>query len=84
MPFEFEPLSAEDDALRPIVESLNRQLAVLAGVVNAVEAGHLDMVYVAPGKPRTGDVRLADGTNWNPGSGAGAYIYYAGAWNRLG
>lgn len=27
---------------------------------------------------------LADGTNWNPGSGGGCYIYRAGAWRFLG
>lgn len=39
---------------------------------------------VAPGKPRTGLTMLADGTNWNPGAGAGVYTYYAGAWHKLG
>lgn len=39
---------------------------------------------VEPLKPRTGDVRLADGSNWDPGSGAGFYGYYAGAWHKLG
>lgn len=39
---------------------------------------------VAPAKPRTGDVVLADGSNWNPGSGAGFYGYYGGAWVKLG
>ena len=37
-----------------------------------------------PSKPRTGDVRLADGTNWNPGAGAGFYGYYGGNWVKLG
>ncbi len=39
---------------------------------------------VAPDKPRTGDTRLADGTHWNPGSGAGVYTYYGAAWHKLG
>ena len=26
----------------------------------------------------------ADGTNWNPGSGEGGYLYYAAAWHFLG
>ena len=29
-------------------------------------------------------VVFADGTDWNPGSGAGVYAYYSGAWNKLG
>lgn len=39
---------------------------------------------VAPSKPRDGLLVEADGTNWNPGSGAGLYIYRAGAWVFLG
>ena len=35
------------------------------------------------GKPRDGDIRYADGTNWNPGSGAGIYAYVGGAWTKL-
>lgn len=39
---------------------------------------------VAPTKPRTGMTVLADGTNWNPGAGAGVYTYYGAAWHKLG
>lgn len=39
---------------------------------------------VVPPKPRTGDTYLADGTNWNPGAGAGVYTYYGAAWHKLG
>ena len=38
----------------------------------------------APDKPRVGQTVLADGTNWNPGSGAGVYTYYGGSWHKLG
>lgn len=27
---------------------------------------------------------LADGTDWNPGSGQGVYTYYNSTWNKLG
>lgn len=39
---------------------------------------------VEPKRPRDGLTVLADGTNWNPGSGQGVYTYYAGAWHKLG
>lgn len=39
---------------------------------------------VAPAKPRAGLLAEADGTNWNPGSGAGLYIFRAGAWVFIG
>ena len=35
------------------------------------------------GKPRDGDIRYADGTNWNPGSGVGIYAYIGTAWTKL-
>lgn len=44
----------------------------------------LDEVNVEPTAPVTGQIVLADGTNWNPGSGAGVYVYYGSAWNKLG
>ena len=39
-----------------------------------------------PTKPRDGDIRYADGTNWNPGSGRGIYAYIddgTPAWEKL-
>jgi len=36
-----------------------------------------------PDKPRNGMVRFADGTSWNPGSGAGLYLYNGASWNFL-
>lgn len=37
-----------------------------------------------PAKYKNGLVVLADGTDWDPGSGAGVYCYYGNAWNKLG
>ena len=63
-----------DPEFQRIAQALNEQNEVLrVGTTN-----------VAPSKPRAGDIRLADGTNWNPGSGAGFYGYYGGAWVKLG
>lgn len=44
----------------------------------------LQTLNVAPTKPREGMVVKADGTHWNPGSGAGFYGYKGGAWALLG
>lgn len=38
---------------------------------------------VAPLRAFEGDVYNADGTNWNPGGGAGLYQYVGGAWTKL-
>lgn len=37
----------------------------------------------APPDPVEGMVVWADGTSWNPGSGAGLYEYRGGAWHKL-
>jgi hypothetical protein len=44
----------------------------------------LDTSYKAPSKVREGMIVLADGTQWNPGSGAGFYGYRGGSWRFLG
>ena len=44
----------------------------------------LDEWHAAPGKPALGMMVLADGTDWNPGSGQGVYVWYNSAWNFLG
>jgi hypothetical protein len=57
----------------------------MSGIINNIADGHFDVSNVAPDKPRTGDIRYADGSNWNPGStGEGVYIYLStGAWSKL-
>lgn len=63
---------------------LNRELIKLSNVVNSISEGHMDVTNVVPAKPRAGDIRYADGTNWNPGSGEGLYLYLStGAWSSL-
>ena len=47
------------------------------------EGRGLDPLTVAPKKPREGMIVIADGTNWDPGSGKGAYEYKSGAWVKL-
>jgi len=55
-----------------------------------VEQGFMDLdrvrmatAFVEPTKKRDGDIVFADGTEWDPGDGQGAYIYYGGAWHKL-
>ncbi|MFZ6653785.1 hypothetical protein [Undibacterium sp. TJN19] len=62
------------------------ELQKIAASIAMLSLGHLDKTTVAPIKPRDGDIRYADGSNWNPGSGVGVY-YYKGAtsaWVFLG
>lgn len=36
-----------------------------------------------PPKPREGMLVIADGANWNPGAGAGTYVYRSSAWRKM-
>lgn len=70
------------------VESLNRylldELIKIQAAISGLASGHLDKSYAAPTKPRAGDIRYADGTTWNPGSGEGVYYYNGTIWKLLG
>lgn len=54
---------------------LVRELRRLAVAVSTLQAGHLEPLRVAPTKPQIGDIVYANGTDWNPGGGAGLYEY---------
>ena len=52
---------------------------------NKVDAIEYTVHHVEPDKPRTGQAYYADGTQWNPGSGEGLYIYKSGgSWVFVG
>lgn len=74
------PPTDREDLERYLMDELQRVAAAIA----ALAAGHVDMVTVAPTKPRAGDIRFADGTKWNPGSGKGFYGYDGATWKLLG
>lgn len=63
---------------------LREELQKVSTAITALSLGHLDKSYAAPKKPRDGDIRYADGTSWNPGSGAGVYVYKTSSWVLLG
>lgn len=42
-----------------------------------------DELHEEPPKPFVGLVVYADGTDWNPGSGEGLYVYKSGGWTLI-
>lgn len=61
------------------------QMQRVANEVSRSMEGVCEVRHVAPDKPRAGDIRYADGTDWNPGGGAGFYGFTeAGTWTKLG
>ena len=74
------PLRTED-----LARFLTEELQFIAReVTQSVPYLLLDTVYAAPRKLIEGMIVKADGTTWNPGSGAGVYLYRASEWRFLG
>lgn len=64
---------------------LTRELQSLTQALQAAQdALILTTLYAEPKRIYEGMTVKADGTVWDPGSGAGVYTYYGGVWNRLG
>ena len=82
----YEPTPPDQDLSKP--ENLSRylleQLREISKFSWGVDYVHLPELNVEPVRPREGMIVLADGTNWDPGSGAGFYGYRGGSWVLLG
>ena len=72
------------DDVRDLSRFLQSELIAIQSAIQRLADGHVDTSNIAPTKPKDGDIRLADGTNWNPGSGQGIYGYYNSSWHKLG
>jgi hypothetical protein len=63
---------------------LFNELNRLGDIVFNLDTFRLEQTNVEPSKSRDGDIRYADGTNWNPGgTGEGIYAYFNSTWNKL-
>jgi len=73
------PTSIED-----LPTFIDNMFLEIRAVIEVVRDGHLDVSNTAPINPQQGDIRYADGTDWNPGAGEGIYFRNAaGAWVKL-
>jgi len=61
-------------------EFVIRELTKLGDIIYNVAQLRLEQTNVAPEKPRDGDIRYADGTNWNPGQGKNLYYFDGTNW----
>lgn len=64
--------------LEGVVQWLVNELNLVSQADEQVEVAQLTPLSVEPSKPQTGWVVFADGTHWDPGSGAGVYVYDGG------
>jgi hypothetical protein len=82
--YEPELASLELDSIPKLLEYILRENRRISLALAGALPSELPELHVAPTKVRTGMIRLADGTDWNPGAGQGVYAYYNGTWNKLG
>ena len=82
---KYAPTAIPFDAPRGLRAWLADQLRQLAAVVAApsVSLVEFDVLHAAPDRLATGLLVFADGTDWNPGSGAGLYEYRGSVWHKL-
>lgn len=71
------------DSNKDIRLYLHNELVKISSAIGLLSKGHLNMTHVEPIKPREGMIRLADGTDWNPGLGRGIYCYFSNVWVKL-
>lgn len=73
------------DSVDSLAIAVQKELARISAELELGVATRVDrFLAAAPAKLREGMIVGADGTNWNPGSGKGVYVYYTGAWHFLG
>lgn len=78
--YEPETPPLDEDLATYLFQELQR----VAESFSEIEEILLVTLNSEPDKPRNGMIVVADGTNWNPGSGAGFYGRLAGSWVKLG
>lgn len=83
---KYEAPSSAPESFKEYQLWVTEELRHIADAVSELET---DLVLLKewnaePDKLYNGLVAYADGTNWNPGNGRGAYIYANGSWMFLG
>lgn len=73
-----------DPKLEVVLEWVRKEFDQISQVFTLQDFVRLEELHAVPSKLFTGLTVLADGTDWNPGSGQGVYTYYNGGWNKLG
>lgn len=90
-PENIEDLEDLHSKVKILVTALNKEIYETRFKINQLINGefgilHLDARTTEPltAEKRAGTIAYADGTVWNPGSGAGVYRWDGSAWKYLG
>lgn len=65
------------------VEYLYAELQRISANIYKPSVLELEVLHIEPERPQDGTLAFADGTDWNPGAGAGTYERVGGAWVKL-
>lgn len=80
----YKPQILKSDSLDSLSKSVQAELQRLAiGFSQPSDYLALNTLYAAPKRIFDGMVVKADGTTWNPGAGAGVYVYVGSGWSKL-
>lgn len=79
----YSPAAVPSDTPRSFADWIARELRMIAAALSAADTVELQILAVEPARPREGMIVYADGSLWDPGSGAGFYGYESGAWVKL-
>jgi hypothetical protein len=81
----YRPSTPPSDFTLPQRQWLERELQAIKRAWEAEKPSErLQELHAEPSKLFEGLIVLADGTDWDPGSGVGVYVYIGGAWDFLG
>ncbi len=83
----YKPIgTAPNETVEDLAKWLTDELNKVAATMASLDATIIRFVQLneEPARLSEGMVVNADGTNWNPGSGVGLYIYRSAAWVKLG
>lgn len=80
MAYKYTPLPIPKGQDEVLVRYLQEELRRISETVNDISDGHLDKVHVEPPRPREGDIRYADGSDWNAGQGENLYYFDGTVW----
>ncbi len=74
------PEMPPDTGDRELGDWARREFEKIAAML---EAPNVPIFYAAPSKPRDGQLVRADGTEWDPGSARGIYIFDEDVWKLV-
>lgn len=74
-----------DQGSRNVSQWASQEFEAIARALQGYDLVQLNVQHREPTRPRAGMLVVADGTDWNPGSGEGLYRFTSGGtWKYLG